>query len=270
VSATYSVVVPVYNGETTLGRCLDSILSQTLRPSEVIVIDDASTDRTLEVLRAYEPAFARNKVGLIFERLQRNAGPAAARNRGARLAQSECIAFLDADDFWVPDKLAIVDRFASDWRNADLIGHSYSDPISSTLPEVATELVPTVLSQWRLLLRNPIQSSCAVVRRRVGPRFDESMRYCEDYDLWLRIAQRSQVVWLAGRPLTRLGRPQLSRGGLSGNTMGMRAGELRVYRRFCAYHWGKRWWLFPLLLVFSMAKHLRSVIRRRLRRKASV
>lgn len=93
-----SCIVPVFNGERYLREALDSILAQTYRPLEVIVIDDGSTDGTPRIVAGYGP-----EIRYLF---QPNAGPAAARNLGLRAARGELIAFLDADDLWHPEKLA--------------------------------------------------------------------------------------------------------------------------------------------------------------------
>jgi glycosyltransferase involved in cell wall biosynthesis len=93
-----SCIVPVFNGERYLAEALDSILAQTWRPIEVIVVDDGSTDGTAQVAIGYG-----SKVLYIH---QSNAGPPAARNRGLDAAAGQFIAFLDADDLWHEDKLA--------------------------------------------------------------------------------------------------------------------------------------------------------------------
>ena len=92
-----SCLVPVYNGERYLGEALDSILAQTYRPLEIIVVDDGSTDGSARVVANYD-----RQVRALW---QSNAGPWAARNLGLRAAKSEFVAFLDADDVWHPEKL---------------------------------------------------------------------------------------------------------------------------------------------------------------------
>jgi len=71
------------------------------------------------------------------------------------------------------------------------------------------------------------------------------------------------VLYLIGRPLTRLGRPQLSEGGLSGNKVRMRVGQLRVFYNFCRRDWLRRVWFLPGLVLYSLSKHLYSSVRRR-------
>ena len=94
-----SCVMPVYNGETYLAEAIRSVLAQTYSPIEIIVVDDGSTDGSPLILAG----FGRNVLTV----QQRNAGPAAARNRGIAEANGEYIAFLDADDLWVPTKTAV-------------------------------------------------------------------------------------------------------------------------------------------------------------------
>lgn len=91
-----SVIVPVYNGERFLAEAIESILAQTYKNYEIIVVDDGSTDRTREIASAYPQVIYLHQV---------NSGTAAARNRGILSARGELLAFLDADDVWVPGKL---------------------------------------------------------------------------------------------------------------------------------------------------------------------
>jgi glycosyltransferase involved in cell wall biosynthesis len=96
--ALISCIVPVYNGERYLREAIDSILSQTYEPLEIIVVDDGSKDGTVAVVESYGPQLRYV--------LQANAGPAAARNRGIAMAAGRFIAFQDADDRWHQEKLA--------------------------------------------------------------------------------------------------------------------------------------------------------------------
>jgi len=260
VTRTYSVVIAAYNAELTIEACLASVASQTLPPREVLVIDDASRDGTEAATMRCSEQLANVGTELRYFRLAQNSGPSAARNRGILEAAGDHIAFLDADDTWRADKLAIVDRFACD-PGIGLICHGYTEATAiASMDAVPHAARP--LSIRAMLLRNPAQTSCAVVRKLPDICFDEAMRYCEDHDLWIRIAERSVVLQLVGSPLTRLGRPQLSAGGLSGDRMRMRAGEARVYCNFCRRAWLSRAWALPGLLLVSLAKHLYSGLRR--------
>lgn len=91
-----SVVMPVYNGAVQIGEALEALLTQTYSPIEVIVVDDGSTDGTVELVRTYP------EVRLI---QQANAGPAVARNNGVEHSQGQYISFVDHDDVWLPEKV---------------------------------------------------------------------------------------------------------------------------------------------------------------------
>jgi glycosyltransferase involved in cell wall biosynthesis len=94
-----SVIIPAYNRDKTIRYCIDSVLGQSVPPSEVIVVDDCSTDGTAEIVRRYSDSRVRCVV------LDRNSGAQVARNRGIKEAQCEWIAFQDSDDEWLPGKL---------------------------------------------------------------------------------------------------------------------------------------------------------------------
>lgn len=257
---SYSVVIPAYNAERTIEACLASVFSQTLAPLEVIVIDDCSTDKTESIARAWQTRFAAAGIGYKYLKQIFNQGPSAARNRGVFEAGGAFIAFLDADDIWMEEKLALINLFAAKSR-AGLICHMYSEssPLESS---PGASLHSRRLRLWQLLIKNPAQTSCVVMRRSPARKFSENMRYCEDYDLWLQIAESDLVIQLLGHPLTRLGRPQLSEGGLSGNRWRMRVGEMVSYYNFCSRSWFPRALLLPILLACSATKHLWQETRR--------
>jgi hypothetical protein len=104
---SFSVVIPVYNGAATLGRAIDSVLAQSWPAQEIIVVDDGSTDASAEVAASYG--------GVVQLIRQANAGVAAARNRGAAEAHGEWLTFLDADDWYYPDRL----RWHAEWIARD-------------------------------------------------------------------------------------------------------------------------------------------------------
>src|SRR5690349_3602213 len=94
-----SVIIPTYNRAQFIARAVDSVLEQTYKDFEIIVIDDGSSDNTQEILKAYE-----GKIRYVY---QQNKGISAARNRGIQEAKGEYIAFLDSDDVWKPEKLSV-------------------------------------------------------------------------------------------------------------------------------------------------------------------
>lgn len=104
-----SVVIPVWNGERYLAEALRSVMAQTFRSFEVLVIDDGSTDGSVAIARQFD----------VHPISQENAGTSAARNHGIELARGEFVAFLDQDDRWTPDKLAVQVRQLDDHKDWD-------------------------------------------------------------------------------------------------------------------------------------------------------
>lgn len=183
-----SVILPVYNGERFVTQAIESVLAQTYKNFELIIVDDGSTDRTVDRIKPYlrEPNVRYIK--------QRNRGLASARNTGIKSAKGRYLAFLDHDDLYTPDKLEIQvayltahPEFALVHGNLDFIdetGHEYILPVPY-ITDASGECFE------RLFLCNAVSVPAVLVRKeyvdRIG-RFDESLRYAEDYDLWLRLA----------------------------------------------------------------------------------
>ena len=181
---TIAVVVPVRNGEAFLGSTLASVAAQTLRPREVIVVDDGSLDGSAALAERCGARVLR----------QDNAGPGAARNRGVEASRSELIAFLDADDLFVPDKL---ERQVEGLCAApDTVGvcadATFLGGPRDGQRKNAGKRLPSRLTFDDLLHGNPVIASSVVVRRAAIVRaggFDEDrvLIATEDYDLWLRL-----------------------------------------------------------------------------------
>ena len=115
---TISAIIPTYNRENTILRCIDSVLRQTYPVSEIIVVDDGSSDRTLQLV---EEAYG-NKIKII---KQLHKGAQAARNAGIMAAQGEYIAFLDSDDEWIEKKIALQIHVLEEKPNAVVCGNGY-------------------------------------------------------------------------------------------------------------------------------------------------
>ena len=171
---TISVLIPAYNAAHYVSRAIESALAQTVRPLEILVVDDGSRDATAEVVSRY-PAPAR----LL---RQANAGPAAARNRAAREARGEWLALLDADDAWLPQKLELQLPYTQEPEVG--VVHCWGPTDDGPAPERFD-----FQALWK---RNRIVNSSALIRRsafdQVGG-FDEdrALISVEDYNLWLRL-----------------------------------------------------------------------------------
>ncbi|MBL9078173.1 MAG: glycosyltransferase family 2 protein [Planctomycetes bacterium] len=192
-----TVVVPAYNSAEFLPVTLRSLHQQTTPPERVVVVDDGSTDATAAVAEQHGATVLR----------QDRAGPGAARNRGLREATSEFVAFLDADDWYAPDKL---ERSVGRLRE---LGASCLSTDAWVVRGDRVErrkndrrVVPDVLTLELLLKHNPIVCSSVVARRAAvveAGAFDEDpdLIATEDYDLWLRMSAREPIAYVA-EPMT--------------------------------------------------------------------
>lgn len=197
-----SVIIPSYNCELYIAETIASVLNQTHRDIELIVVDDGSTDRTREIVASFG-----DSVRLI---AQQNAGRCAARNRGIRAASGEFICLLDHDDYWYPEKvaaqLAAFERYPEAggvyseyivW-NADESGHF---PLPESFQRCAApDAINEELSGWiyhHFLIDIYMLTSAAMFRAKVFDKcgaFVESLSYSEDWELWLRISREFQLI----------------------------------------------------------------------------
>lgn len=242
----FSVVIPAYNAEATIAASIKSVLNQSYQPYEIIVIDDHSTDNTAEIIRGFGEQ-------VTYVQLITNNGPSTARNKGIDKATGDYIAFLDHDDLWHKDKLALVNSILESQPQIDFLYHPF------TLEDISTVKLPESGVVYRmpfmkLLARNVIGTPCAVIKRSIPLRFEPTMKYAEDYDLWLRIGYKYKLHFI-NIPLTQINRPVLSQGGLSGNKWKMRKGEMRAYRRLLKLN-PLFIFMLPFLLFSSMVKHI--------------
>ena len=188
-----SVVIPTFNRVSMLGAALESVLSQSYPATEIIVIDDGSTDGTGDWIAEHFPQ--------VRYAYQPQRGVSSARNKGIQLAANEWIAFLDSDDRWLPDKLAAqADAVAGNSEFA--ICHTNEMWIRNGR-RVNPKLKHTKSGGWifrRCLPLCVISPSAVLIHKRIFGDvgiFDEELPACEDYDLWLRICARYPVCYVA-------------------------------------------------------------------------
>ncbi|MBG10354.1 MAG: glycosyl transferase [Gammaproteobacteria bacterium] len=191
-----SVIVPSFNRAPVLPRALDSLLAQTNKAAEIIVVDDGSSDGTSSLVKRDYPG-----VKLL---VQENHGVSAARNAGVSLSSGEWLAFLDSDDEWLPEKLAHQLAFARKNPDINLI-HTNEIWIRKGVRVNSMRKHRKFGGQIfaKCLPRCIISPSSAMISRtlfdRVGG-FDVELPACEDYDLWLRVCHQQEVAYVE-RPL---------------------------------------------------------------------
>ncbi|MBE9076974.1 glycosyltransferase [Romeria aff. gracilis LEGE 07310] len=184
--ALISVIIPAYNSERTIAETVESVIQQTLTDFEIIVIDDGSTDRTLERLDAIEDC----RLTVVS---QKNSGVSASRNLGIAKASGQYIAFLDADDLWLPDKLAAqVQALAAD--PAVAVAYSWVDYIDESGQFLRSGMHSTIAGDVyeRIVLGSFLESGSNPLIRKTAidhtGGFDETLRTAEDWEMWVRLA----------------------------------------------------------------------------------
>jgi glycosyltransferase involved in cell wall biosynthesis len=222
------VVMPCHNCVQTVGRAIESIARQTLRPRAVVAVDDASSDDTPSAVTA---SAARCDLAINLVRLPCNAGPATARNAGwqATPSAADYVAFLDADDWWHDEKLARQVEWMQRHRgcawSAHRVGWQDGGRRGANAPE---DLRASPLTRTGVLARNPVATPSVMVRRDVPLRFRQGWRYCEDVMAWVDLLDAGCRGELLHAELAFLGRRPTSPGGLTGELAGMHAGERLV------------------------------------------
>jgi glycosyltransferase involved in cell wall biosynthesis len=200
-----SVVIPCYNRQDYIQEAVDSALKQTWENTEVIVVDDGSTDDSVKLLQSYE-----SRIKLF---TQPNAGVAAARNTGIHQAKGKWIALLDSDDVWIPNKLESQMALVSRWPDAVLLYTLCStiDTESKSLgtpPEILDDRFE--LDSLERLLHHCGPTTSSVVMRRdaliaagsFDVQFEQNGGFAaEDWELYVRIAERGPFAF-AGKCLT--------------------------------------------------------------------
>lgn len=201
---TISVVIPTYNRGAAIGATVESALSQDVAPEEVeiIIVDDGSTDDTLSILQSLYGQNPRVRLFLI-----PNAGVANARNFGLEKARGEFVAFLDHDDLWFPQKLekqleAIkrsekIGVVYCNWQHFDKNGilQSHDPHVWQPRFELGRKGVLQKMLMGNLIISMSVPLIRTELLRRVGG-FDPKMVPCDDWDVWIRLANRSEFVGL--------------------------------------------------------------------------
>jgi glycosyltransferase involved in cell wall biosynthesis len=249
-----STIIPAYRAAKTIGRAVDSLLSQVRPPDEIVVVDDGSPDNLPDALAAYG-----NRVRLI---RQPNGGAASARNRGIEAAEGDLIAFLDADDYWEPTKLQRQLAVLEEHPEVGLVASRYyqqmpGEPRTECRPEADAMLdrVLRLAGDGAFAMAMRIWTTTVLVRRSVlgEHRFCSGLEPAEDRDLWVRLITAAPLYKLSQPLATYVLEPgSLSRSNVdrdcgnmlrvvhrNGPLLGrrqLRRWEVHVYRRWAAGH----------------------------------
>lgn len=244
-----SVVIPAYNSASFLASSIESALAQTHRALEVVVINDGSTDETATVLASFG-----SRIRVVS---QANRGLPAARNAGIAVSVGEWVAFLDADDWWLPEKLEKQLAMATDPAVGLIYSNRYNAGARGDLPEVQSShqsLYSGDIFVDLLRLGNHLTASSVMVRRSIVNElggFAEHLGSAEDWDLWIRVAARWRVA-VSDEPLVSY---RFHAGMMSGNPDRMAKARNEVVDRALASPRG-------LQLSSRLRRHIRSATTR--------
>lgn len=264
VAKSISVVIPTLDNWRTIRRALNSAVNQSIKPKEIILVDDGSTEEYISYLRSLILKTSTEHVNLVLVLNCDNKGPSCSRNRGWELSSGNYVAFLDADDAWYPCKLQtqldIMNR-----TGCDVLGVAAVQCIDESVsvyahsPLVYDSLVQDC-SLHGFLFRNKYTTTSSVMLLRSLPvRFDSARRYSEDYLLWLELLSEGYDLKYLNVPLTCYFKSLYGESGLSASLINMGVSELSNI----SYMYAKRkigLFVYVASYLFSCMKFFRRII----------
>ncbi|BAZ27953.1 family 2 glycosyl transferase [Cylindrospermum sp. NIES-4074] len=270
MTASVSTIIPCYRCVETINRAVDSVAKQTLLPAELILVDDGSGDSTLEKLLQIQDDYGKDWIKVLG--LKHNSGPAIARNAGWDLASCDYLAFLDADDTWHPEKIAVQYEWMRQNPEISLSGHRVE--IQKSDNQITHEPRPTniksqKINRNKILLSNVFCTSSAMIKRSISQRFNPAFRYSQDYFLWIEIILGQNQASILDFPICYYFKPPFGAGGQTKNLLNGKAAEAEIYRQL----WKARAITFiewRILSLLSLAKYYRRVLICSLRKHSAI
>lgn len=219
-----SVVMPAFNAEKTIGQAIQSVLNQTYKKLELIIVDDASTDETLSIAGEY----ARKDTRIRILKNMKNFGVSQSRNHGVEFANADWVAFLDSDDMWMPDKLEKQYQMILDNPSCSICftGSAFMDEHSHRYNYILS--VPRQLVYHDLLKQNLISCSSVLVKKEVlkkYPMMNDPLIH-EDFATWLEILKNESYAIGINEPLLIY---RLCKSSKSGNKLQAARMQWRTY-----------------------------------------
>lgn len=228
--APATVVIPCFRCRETIERAVNSVAAQTWLPEEVILVDDASGDGTLDMLHGLRSQYPRGWITVLEQ--SENGGPGVARNVGWKHARSPYIAFLDADDAWHPRKMELQLTWMESHPEAAFTGTRSSVCLNEKWDwPVKDRLKVHEITFHRLLVVSSLPTRSVIIRADVPRRFAPGKRYSEDYLLWLLLLAEGYRGFLIDAPLSVSFKKDFGASGLSSHLWLMHEEVVDTYRR---------------------------------------
>lgn len=254
-----SVVIPMYNSEKTVLQTLNSVISQTVLPYEIIVVNDGSTDKSKKVVEQF---IIENKILPIKLVNKKNGGVSTARNEGIRAAAGNWIALLDSDDEWLPNKLHRQLEVIEKNPQIDFLGTNRNDEYFNSILWKKLDYL-TKISPKLLMVKFIFVVPTVIFRKSIVDHvglFDETQRYAEEGNYFIRIAHKFNCYLLnESLVVTGGGKAHFGHSGLSGNLKEMELGELKNLKDAKGLKIINIFEYYGLVL-FSLLKYLRRLL----------
>lgn len=219
-----SIITPVYNRQEFIDECVQSILNQTFKDWELILIDDCSTDLSVKKINEYILLDSRIKAYFFNE----NVGAGVARNKGIEISNGRFISFLDSDDYWHKDKL----KLQIDFMLLNNIEFSYTFSYKLDEKDIASKILlpPKSVSSFSLIFNNYIKTPTAIYdTKRIGKIYMPNYRKRQDWGLWFNILKKTNNAYCLGVPLAYF---RTSNNSLSNNKFNLVKENFNFYKNF--------------------------------------
>jgi glycosyltransferase involved in cell wall biosynthesis len=250
-STSISAIIPCHNSGETVLRALSSVCRQTIKPKELIIVDDASSDNTSQLLKHFSNQ--EHDFPIILINNEVNLGAGLSRNKGWDKASGEWVSFLDSDDAWLEKKLEMQIDFVRNLPEADVI--SFNSCLFSKYDNFGQNTLGDFhkLKFRRMLFRNQVVTRTVAVRRSLSNRFPIGLS--EDYGLWLELLSEGFNIFKVDKVVALTFRPEFSKGGVSSQLF---KHEFFEIKRLCA-HITKSPIYVSLAIPFSVIKFIRRI-----------
>jgi len=226
------VVIPTFNSSGVITRALESVRQQILQPHEVVVVDDGSSDNTVEIVEEFRARGTPWTLTII--RLGQRHGPGYARNAGWAHLDTKLISFLDSDDTWHPRKLQKQIEVVHQHPKHSLFGHRLTQAWiidRQRSSDVGYEQRVRYYGLRDFLIRNRLSTPTVMVRSSLSQRFPVDQMFGEDFALWTAVVAEGQPAVVSELKLAYIHKPAWGSAGLSAQLHEMHEGELRVVSR---------------------------------------
>jgi len=224
LSNLVSIIMPSYNSENFIAQTIESVLAQTYKNWELIISDDCSRDSSIEIIESY----AKEDIRIHLITLEKNSGPAIARNIAIEKAQGKYIAFLDSDDIWISNKLEKQINFMENKQiSFSFSSYQIINEDGKHLKTFYIKIKDSKINYFDLLKTNSIGCLTAVYNQKIlGKIYIENV-HKEDYSLWLKILKKVDYAYGIQEPLAKY---RIHKNSISANKLKASQYQWKIYR----------------------------------------